>query len=132
MPDCSTRLFTDACSFRIERRSPSTVLVCIEGHDVGEFGPLPMRCIEAFMPDELPVELFVDARGTRGASMDVSNDWAAWLGRNRLRFSAIRMLTASKYVQFTAGFVRRFSELEGVMRVYEDAAAFDAELAART
>ena len=82
MLSCSTRLASGTCAFQIERRSPGVLLVRIEGHDIGEFGDLPMRCLEAFMSQDLPVELFIDARATRGASMQVSNDWAAWLGRS--------------------------------------------------
>src|SRR5205085_7170113 len=115
----------------IERRSPGVLLVRIEGHDVGEFGGLPMRCLEALMTPELPIELFIDARATRGASLEVSNDWATWLGQNRARFSAISMLSGSRYVHFTAEFVRRFSELEKLMQVYAEPAGFDAVLAAR-
>jgi len=129
---CSTRLESPSCSFLIERRSPALILVRIEGHDVGEFGELPMRCIDTFLPEELPAELFIDARSTRGATMNVSNDWSAWLGRNRARFAAIHMLAGTKYVHFTAEFVRRFSELEQLMRVHTSAADFDAALAAST
>ena len=125
---CSTRLESPGCSFLIERRAPHLVHVRIEGHDVGEFDDLPMRCIEAFLPLGTRARLFIDARGTRGASMDVSNDWSAWLGRNRGRFAAIHMLAGSRYVHFTAEFVRRFSELEQLMHVHSDAAAFDAAL----
>jgi hypothetical protein len=127
---CSTQLQSAACSFLIERRSPTLLYVRIEGHDVGEFGELPMRCIEALLPPELPAQLFIDARRTRGATMQVSNDWSAWLGRNRNRFEAIHMLAGSRYVHFTAEFVRRFSELEQLMRVHDSDADFDAELAA--
>jgi hypothetical protein len=129
---CSTRLEAAACSFLIERRSPSLVCVRIEGHDVGEFGELPMRCIEAFLPASARAELFVDARATRGATIDVSNAWSAWLGRHRERFSAIHMLAGSRYVVVTAEFVRRFSELEQLMRVHTSGEEFDAALAAST
>jgi hypothetical protein len=129
---CSTRLEAAACKFLIERRSPSLVYVRIEGHDVGELGDLPMRCIEAFLPTAARAELFVDARATRGATIDVSNDWSAWLGRNRDRFSAIHMLAGSRYVVVTAEFVRRFSELEQLMRVHTSGEEFDAALAAST
>jgi hypothetical protein len=132
MLSCSTRLASGTCAFEIERRSPGVLLLRIEGHDVGEFGDLPMRCLLALMAEELPTELFIDARATRGASMEVSNDWAAWLGQHRGRFGAIHMLTGSRYVHFTAEFVRRFSELETLMQVYTDAGAFDAALAARS
>jgi len=127
---CSTRLESAACNFTIERRAPSLVVVRIDGHDVGEFGELPMRCIEAFLPRELPAQLFVDARRTRGASMQVGNDWSAWLSRHRDRFAAIHMLAGSRYVHLTAEFVRRFSELEKLMRVHTTEADFDAALAA--
>jgi hypothetical protein len=125
---CSTRLASEACTIGIDRLAPTRLRVRIEGHDVGEFGALPFRCLEALMHEELPVELLVDARAARGASMGVGNDWAAWLGRSRHRFTAVHMLTGSKYVQVIAEFVRRFSELEGLMHVHVDPAAFDALL----
>ena len=127
-----TRLVSDACTQVIERRAPTVLVLRIEGHDVGEFGSLPMRCLEALLPDGLGIELFVDARATRGVTMHASNDWAAWLGRHRDRFIGVHMLTGSRYVQVTAEFVRRFTGLEDRMKVYSDAAAFDAELAAVT
>jgi hypothetical protein len=130
-PTCLTRLASPACTFEIERRTPTVVLIRIEGHDVGEFGELPMRCVEAFMPAQLRFDLFVDARLTRGATMNVSNDWALWLAQKRDRLATVHMLTGSKYVHFTAEFVRRFSELESLMRVYTEAADFDRALAAR-
>ena len=40
--------------------------------------------------------------------------------------------TGSRYVQVTAEFVRRFTGLEDRMKVYSDAAGFDAELEAVT
>jgi len=129
-PSCTTRLESPACQFLIERRGDKLVHVRIDGHDVGEFGELPMRCIEAFLPEGAPSELFIDARRTRGATMNVSQEWSAWLGRNRGRFAAIHMLAGSRYVHFTAEFVRRFSELEQLMRVHTSEAAFDAALAA--
>jgi hypothetical protein len=40
------------------------------------------------------------------------------------------MLTGSPFIQLTAKFVQRFSDLGDIMRIYADAAAFDAALAA--
>jgi len=127
---CSTHLEASTCSFLIERRSPRLVYVRIEGHDVGELGELPMRCIEAFLPPASLAELFIDARGTRGATIDVSNAWSSWLARNRQRFAAIHMRAGSRYVHFTADFVRRFSELEQLMQLHASDEGFDAALAA--
>jgi hypothetical protein len=42
----------------------------------------------------------------------------------------INMQTASPFIQFTAKFVQRFSDLGGIMRIYSHAAAFDAALGA--
>jgi hypothetical protein len=125
---CTTRLESPACSFLIERRGAALVYVRIDGHDVGEFGDLPMRCIEVFLAEGVPAALFIDARHSRGATMNVSNDWSAWLARNRDRFAAIHMLAGSRYVHFTAEFVRRFSELEQLMRVHTSPGEFDAVL----
>jgi len=62
-------------------------------------------------------------------SIEVSGEWAVWLGKHRVQLREINMLTGSRFVEVTADFVRRFAELEGVMRVYTEAAAFDAALA---
>ena len=126
----STRLASPACTLEFTRRTPNVLLLRIEGHDVGEFGALPMRCLDALLPVEFPAALYIDARHARGVTMHVSNDWAAWLSRHRGRFSGIHMLTGSKFVQVSAEFVRRFSELQHLMHVGSDPAAFDAALQA--
>jgi hypothetical protein len=58
-----------------------------------------------------------DARHARGPSMDVSGDWAVWLGRHRDELRHVSMLTGSRFVQLTADFVRRFAELGEIMRI---------------
>jgi hypothetical protein len=68
-------------------------------------------------------------RDVRGASIDVSGEWALWPAAHKVQLREIRMLTGSRFVEVTADFVRRFADLEGVMRIYTEAAAFDAELA---
>jgi hypothetical protein len=75
------------------------------------------------------MDLFIDARNAQGASLDVSNDWAQWLGKQRARFRQINMLTGSRFVQITADFVRRFAALADIMRIYTEGAAFDDALA---
>lgn len=75
------------------------------------------------------LELFIDARAVRGATTEVSAEWARWLGEHRGRFQHVSMLTGSPFVRLTANFVRRFADLGEVMRIYTDAAGFDAALA---
>jgi phage regulator Rha-like protein len=59
----------------------------------------------------------------------VSGEWAIWLRAQKANLQSISMLTGSRYVEITADFVRRFAELESIMRVYTDPVAFDAALA---
>ena len=99
----------------------------LTGWDTGEFGDAAMREIEKDFTGE-PLQLFIDARAVKGASIDVSNDWALWLRANRARFAQISMLTGAPFVQLTARFVQRFADLGEVMRIYSDASAFDAAL----
>ena len=115
-------------SLAIARRGAHVVVVTISGRDAGEHGDGPLRALD----DELqrgPFTLFVDARRTQGASVDVSNVWAQWLRSRRDKLERIHMLTGSKFVQLTADFVRRFAELGDAMLVYTDGAAFDDALA---
>jgi hypothetical protein len=118
-------------SIVIARPVGAVVTVVISGRDAGEHGDGPLRALD----EELargPYALFIDARRTLGASVDVSNIWAQWLRSRRDRLDRIHMLTGSKFVQLTADFVRRFAELGDAMHIYTDGAAFDEVLALAT
>jgi hypothetical protein len=115
----------------IGRPVAHVVVVTISGRDAGEHGGAPLAALD----DELrtgPYALFVDARRTLGASVDVSNIWAQWLRAHRDQLHSIHMLTGSRFVQLTADFVRRFAELGDTMRIYTDGIAFDEALRAET
>lgn len=118
-----------SCEMSIASPAPGVVVLAIAGHDVGEFGSVPMGQLERYLSDDRSVELYIDARRTKGASVEVSSEWALWLGVNRVHFEHISMLTGSRFIQMTAGFVRNFSGLEDVMRIYTEADAFDEALA---
>ena len=117
------------CHLRITRPAPGIVLVVLKGSDIGEFGDLPMGEISKDFDTFGSIELFIDARAVRGASIEVSSAWAFWLAAHRSRLSRINMLTGSRYIEITAAFVRRFSGLVGRMRLFADSAAFDESLA---
>jgi hypothetical protein len=116
------------CKITLRRFSPTLVLVTISGTDIGEFGQAPMLKIQELMGDADPIQLFIDARKVRGASIEVSGDWAKWLGAHKTNLRRVSMLPGSRFIELTAEFVRRFAELRGIMRIYTDAAAFDADL----
>ena len=84
-----------------------------------------MRALHEWLTSAEAVKLFIDARAVRGASIDVSSEWAAWLGEHRSQLQSITMLTGSKFIQITAEFVRRFAELNGIMWVCTEPAVFD-------
>jgi hypothetical protein len=87
-----------------------------------------MKAIDEWLADSGPVKFFIDARAVRGASIDVSSEWAAWLAAHRPQLKSVTMLTGSRFVQITAEFVRRFADLNGIMWVCTDAAVFDLAL----
>jgi hypothetical protein len=118
-------------SITVARPVPHVVVLTISGRDAGEHGVAPQRALE----DELragPFALFIDARKTLGASVDVSNIWAQWLRTHRDELHKIHMLTGTKFVQLTADFVRRFAELGDAMLIYTDGVAFDEALRTAT
>jgi hypothetical protein len=112
-------------SLAIERPAVGIVVVRFSGWDAGEFGDAPMRELAKDLLNETRVELFVDAREVKGASIEVSGDWSQWLGKHRASFKHITMLTGSRFIQVTANFVRRYGELGELMRIYTEPAAFD-------
>jgi hypothetical protein len=117
------------CRLAIEKAGSGVLILRISGTDTGEFGDAPMLALKGHLNGSGPVHFFIDARDVRGASIDVSGEWAGWLRTNQAHFSAISMLTGSRYVEVTAGFVRRFAALQGIMRIYTDPLAFDTALA---
>ena len=82
----------------------------ISGSDVGEFGDAPLRELSECLNGTGTIELFIDAREVRGASVDVSSEWAGWLRAHKAQLGKITMLTGSRFVQVTADFVRRFAD----------------------
>jgi hypothetical protein len=116
----------------LEHPGEGVVLVTLGGYDVGELGDVPLKEIERHLDEKQPMELYIDARETKGASIEVSKQWAQWLARHRSCFKSIRMATGSRYVELTADFARRFAGLESIMTIEPDSAAFEAALAEST
>ena len=117
------------CTLSIQTFPSRVVVLKISGTDVGEFGDQPMAALAKCLSGTDPIRLFIDARDVRGASIEVSGEWAAWLHANKAHLREVNMLTGSRFVEVTAGFVMRFAALQGIMRIYTEAAAFDAALA---
>lgn len=113
----------------IRRPARGVVVIIVTGTDVGQHGDGPFLALANDLA-EGPLELFVDARESRGVTIDVSAQWAVWLASKRAALRGVTMLTGSRFVQVTAKFVRSFAELGDLMRVYTDAHAFERALAA--
>ena len=116
------------CTILIQRRAPGVIVLVIQGTAVGELGDAPFRALEADVAGAESIEFFVDARDTRSASVSVSSEWAVWLRRHKDRFRHVSMLVGSPFIKLTADFVRRFADLDDLMRIYTDPAAFDGAL----
>jgi hypothetical protein len=117
------------CTLAIQKFPCGVVILKISGTDIGEFGEAPMLALNECLTSSDPIHLFIDAREVRGASLDVSGEWAEWLRANKVHLRDISMLTGSRFVEITADFVRRFAALQGIMRIYTDPTVFDAALA---
>lgn len=112
----------------IEQPADGVIVVKIEGTDTGEFGDAPMKALDEWLSSSRPVDFFIDARKVRGASIDVSSDWANWLRLRKGALKTVTMLTGNRLLQITADFVRRFAELQGIMWVCTEAEVFDLSL----
>src|SRR5688572_25775669 len=103
------------CQLALQQLAPDVIVFRITGNDVGEFGEGPQRTLNEWLSGGA-IKLFIDAGDVRGVSIDVSGEWAHWLSSHKDRFAAITMLTGAPFIYLTAGFVRRFAALEGLMR----------------
>src|SRR5437868_4823049 len=90
------------CNLLIERPSDRVVVLKITGTDVGEFGEAPMKALNDWVTGSGPIDFFIDAREVRGASIDVSGEWASWLGAHKEALRTVTMLTGSRFIQVTA------------------------------
>jgi hypothetical protein len=115
-------------ALRIHRPRTGVVLLVITGTDVGEHEAAPFRELDYDLARG-PIHLFVDARASRGVTIDVSSDWSRWLRAQRHQLRSVHMLTGSRFVQLTAQTARNFAELGERMRIYTDPSAFEEELA---
>jgi hypothetical protein len=107
----------------------SVIVLTLSGHDTGELGNAPFQELERdFTADASESELFIDARGAQGASIEVSGTWAQWLRQHKPQLRIVHFLTASRFIQLSADFVRKFAELGDTMRIYTEASVFDEEL----
>ena len=116
------------CTLTVQKFPSEVVLLKISGTDIGEFGSAPMLELKQCLTGVDPIRLFIDARDVRGASIDVSGEWAGWLLAHKAHLRDISMLTGSRFVEVTADFVWRFADLQGIMKIYTEPAAFDAAL----
>lgn len=85
-------------SLSIRRPAPNVLLLTIAGRDAGEHGELPLRELARHLDEAKRAVLFIDARRTQGAALDVSSVWARWLRDHRQQLDAIHMLTGSRFV----------------------------------
>jgi len=114
----------------IRRPAPRVVVIVFTGKDVGQFGDGPFQEMAPDVADAGgKVELFIDARSALSASLDVSGEWALWLGRHKQAFRHVSMLTGSRFIQLSASMVRKFAEMGELMRIFTDPAAFEGALA---
>lgn len=120
------------CSLVIRRPAAAVVVVVLQGSDTGEFADLPMRELAKDLDRYGSIDLFIDARAVRGASIEVSSEWAFWMRTNARNLGQICMLTGSRYIQITAQFARRFVGLGEQMKIFTDPAAFEESLATAT
>lgn len=116
------------CELFLEELPNRVVLLKISGVDIGEFGNAPMAALMEWIAEGGSIELFIDAREVRGASIEVSGEWAAWMSAHRDALRQVTMLAGSRFIQVTAEFVRRFASLEGLMRICTEDAVFDGAL----
>jgi hypothetical protein len=117
-------------SLGILRPARAVVVIRIAGTDVGELGDLPFQELAKDLEANESLQLFVDARAASGPSVEVSSQWASWLRTHQQRFARVIMLPGSRFVEFTAAFVRDFSGLSDRMQIVTDAATFDEVLRA--
>lgn len=117
-------------AMRVRRPHPGVVVITFSGVDTGELGRAPFESLERDL-EVGPIEVFIDARQARSASVDVSREWAFFFRRHRDNIRHVHMLIATRYLHISADLVKSFALLEERMDVLTDPADFARRLGDR-
>lgn len=128
LPNGSVRLTADDAAIVFVRPRPGVLVVTIEGYDKGQFGTAPFDEIHSALRVAAPLELFVDARNTVGATVRVSQDWTSFLSRHRRELRHVHVLVGSKVVELTVAIAQHLSRTGNLIQIYSAPAIFEAQL----
>lgn len=118
------------CTLKLRRPRAGLVVLILSGTDIGELGRAPFAALDTDLAAGA-IEVFIDARSARTASVAVSSDWALYFRAHRERITRVHMLASTRFLQVSAGMVRDYALLEERMDVLTDPAAFEQRLGAR-
>jgi hypothetical protein len=122
------RLRSGAGAFLFVRLRPGVLLVVASGRDEGQFGDAPVDELSAeLVRFPLPLQLFIDARQVRYATLAAQETWTAWFQRHRHALERVHMLSASRHLYLAASIAGHHSRAK--LEVYADADAGAFELA---
>jgi hypothetical protein len=131
LTDGSARLRGKSCAFLYTRLRPSALLVTIAGRDLGELGSAPLDEMDAEIARfGEPLELFIDTSRAEAVSEAVSEAWTAWFTSRRARLQRVEILARSRMLELTIAVSKHFSRTGELIRIHNDAARFEAAIAA--
>ena len=115
------RLSGKVGAFLYTRLKPGALLTISSGRDTGEFGTSPLDIVEReYRLFNRPVQWFFDATHVESATLAVSEQWTAWLGKNRGRLAQMHVLTNSVETRLMIGIARHFSNASDILKLYSD------------
>ncbi len=118
-----------APEFSISKPAPGVLLARLAGSGILALGGAPLRELTRHVERSDRVELYLDAAALEGTSVEQSDAWALWFARHRMRIKQVHLLPAAKFVHVSPEFLRRFSDTNGMLRIYVDRNAYESALA---
>ena len=128
LPDGSVRMSVGETAFFFSRPRPDVLVVTITGYDKGQLGTAPLDEIGSILRIAAPLQLFVDARNSVGATVRVSEDWTRFLTRHQADLTRVHVLVGSKMVELTVAIARHLSRTDRLIQIYSDPATFEKQL----
>jgi hypothetical protein len=121
------------CTYDYRALSAAVLKLDIRGVDAGHLGAQPLDELMQMQKDQLRGgALYIDASGAASVATRVRDEWVAWVRANRRRFGALSILVASRIMQLTLAVARETAGAGQQWRIYDDAAAFEADLRQKT
>jgi hypothetical protein len=128
LPDGTTRLRDEACTFIFKRMRPGMLCVEVKGRDKGQFGTAPLDQLRAEIQRFGSLTLFIDAEQGAATGLGVTEMWRDFFKANKNSIESVSVLVGSRYMEFMVSVALHLANMGRVVTITTDRDVFEHNL----